>query len=44
MLICTLSYVHFGIEDENFSYEKSEIEDDNDLKGDCKLFYNVLNF
>ncbi|KYM83180.1 Seipin [Atta colombica] len=43
MLVCTLSYIHFGSEDENFSYEKSEIEDDNDLKGDCKLFCNVLN-
>ncbi|KYN38370.1 Seipin [Trachymyrmex septentrionalis] len=43
MLVCTLSYIHFGSEDENFNHEKSEIEDDNDLKGDCKLFYNVLN-
>ncbi|KAG5321325.1 BSCL2 protein, partial [Pseudoatta argentina] len=30
MLVCILSYIHFGSEDEN--YEKSEIEDD--LKGD----------
>ncbi|KYN06018.1 Seipin [Cyphomyrmex costatus] len=37
MLVCTLSYIHFGIEDENFSYEKSETEDDNDLKNDCKF-------
>lgn len=48
MLMCTLSYVHFGIEEEstkeNFSYEKSEIEEDNDLKIDCKLFYNMLKF
>ncbi|KYN21597.1 PREDICTED: seipin [Trachymyrmex cornetzi] len=34
MLVCTLSYIHFGSDDENFNYEKSEIEDDNDLKGD----------
>ncbi|EGI57185.1 PREDICTED: seipin [Acromyrmex echinatior] len=32
MLVCILSYIHFGSEDENFDYEKSEIEDD--LKGD----------
>ncbi|TGZ38022.1 seipin [Temnothorax longispinosus] len=38
MLVCTLSYIHFGTEeentDENFSYEKGEVEEDNDLKSD----------
>lgn len=43
MLVCTLSYIHFGIEEENmdetFSYEKGEIEDDNDLKSDRKFYF-----
>lgn len=48
MLVCTLSYIHFGAEeenmDENFSYEKGEIKDDNDLKNDCKLLYKFVKF
>lgn len=41
-LVCTLSYLHFVVEeenmDENFSYEKGEIEDEKDNKtvSECK--------
>lgn len=45
-LVCTLSYIHFTAEEENsnenFTYEKCELDDEHDLKvNDCKLFYNL---
>lgn len=39
--VCTLSYIHFATEeenaDENFTYEKGEIEDEHDLKVNNEL-------
>lgn len=44
-LVYTLSYLHLEIEEENSdeSFEKSDIDDDKDLKTDCKSFYNISN-
>lgn len=47
-LVCTLSYLHFAVEEENtdvnFSYEKGEAEDEKDPKriNDCKSLLNIL--
>lgn len=47
--VCTLSYLHFVVEegntDENFSYEKGEIEDEKDNKtvSERKLLCDILN-
>lgn len=46
-LVCTMSYLHFVVEEENldgsFSYEKGEMEDEKDNKSidERKSFYNV---
>lgn len=48
-LVCTLSYLHLeneeNVDEDCAFYDKSEIEDDNELKtnNDCKLFYNMSN-
>lgn len=46
-LVCTLSYLHFAAEedtaDEDFGYEKGDLEEEKDLKSnnDRKLFFSV---
>lgn len=49
-LVCTLSYLHLGNEEEYVDedsefYDKNDIEDDTDPKtnSDCKLFCNMSN-
>lgn len=48
-LVCTLSYLHFVVDEENtnenFSYEKGEADDEKDNKtvSERKLFYIIPN-
>lgn len=45
IFVYTLSYLHLEIEEENMdeNFEKSNIDNDKDLKTDCKSFYNISN-
>lgn len=48
-LLCTLSYLHFGAEeenaDENFSYEKGEMEDEKSPKTSSeRMLFSALCF